>query len=326
MKIRFPTLVVLFSLPFGGCGGAVASPGSELRASSALFREFETVVYAKASLFPGIGEHKGLSGWAANNLLDPFNYLKAGLRQLGTDMPSEVLRNGDSVFLGAKEFSPPDGLGPVHSRRCYVVVLSGDHDVDLRRHFRASSVASFAGQPVWTWTANLGELGENNPRASTLYAAQVGRSYVLVSNDLAEIQTVGEYLTSAAAGAEGLSGIRDWEFVRRHDMWAYRRCRFAGVVDTSAVGLGDFTPAALAVAFWIEPGRKSGTLRLFTSPGDASAAVRFNEKMRQPGALLSPLAPAGPNLWEVSVSIAEGRRSGEELFEVTGLFGFATYL
>jgi hypothetical protein len=56
--------------------------------------------------------------------------------------------------------------------------------------------ASAPGPPVWTWSADLGEFGEGDPRSSSLYATQMAESYILVSNSLEELETVSGQLTS----------------------------------------------------------------------------------------------------------------------------------
>jgi hypothetical protein len=317
-------MIILLTVASIGCGGAVSTNDRESKVSSVLFQEFETVMYAKSDLLPGAGAHHGLSDSVDNNLLYPFYYLRAGLRQLSESASTEILKSGDSIFLGARDFLPPTGLGPVRSKRCYVVLLDHDRKPDFRKYF-SRPVASVAGVTVWSWNAQVGEFGEGDPRDSTFFEMQVNDSYVLIANDLPEIRTVAESLTRTV-DAEAPRGLRDWEFVRHHEVWAYRAYRFGGVRDVSAAGLRDITEAAEALAFWIDPDRRSGSLRLYTSPGDSTAAMRLNAKMRKPGALLPPLEPAGRDEWEAPISLADGKRSFEELFEVRGLFGFATYL
>lgn len=153
--------------------------------------------------------------------------------------------------------------------------------------------------------------------------AQVPHSYILVSNKLDELQTIAMRLISSQ-NTPTLADVRDWRLVSQHDYWSYRRYRHTGVVDRMAAGMSDVTPSAEALTFFVDPKQKTGVLRLLAS--DDSAAEKLNAAMTKARAALPPLKPSGTGAWESMVPFAGDQHTGERMFDVMGLFGFAIYL
>jgi hypothetical protein len=222
------TAPILLAYLLSGCAQSAADRNHESRAASALFGEFETVFYANRDLSSGAGAFGRLSERNAEDLRAPFAYFLGAFYWIGKQVPAEILSNSAAVLMGAKDFQPPNGLGPVHSQRCYVVVLGKWSKLDLRKYFNYEPVASAAGAPVWNWGANLGEFGEEDPRASSLYAAAVANSYLLVSNNLVELQSIADKLTSPKDDrSQTLTRIRDFR----------KNCRAIGVIVIPASSL-----------------------------------------------------------------------------------------
>jgi hypothetical protein len=144
---------------------------ADWRAAAVLFDAFETVFYADASLMAASGNQDRVPP-ESRTLLQPFRYFRAGLGWLGDQVLTDVLAASDGVMVGAKDFRPPNGLGPVRSTRCFVAILSSGNALDFKRHFKYTPVAFAAGAPVWNWASNLGEFGEGDPKPSSLYAAR----------------------------------------------------------------------------------------------------------------------------------------------------------
>jgi hypothetical protein len=168
----------------------------------------------------------------------------------------------------------------------------------------------------------VGEFGENDPKPSSLFATQVGRSYALVSNDLKELQVVAQRLASSDGDSEALNGIREWESVRQHEVWGYRRYRHSGIVDPMAAGMADVTPGVEALMFFLDSKKKAGVLRLFLkSHADERTVAMMNSR-----ATLPPLKPSGVGAWQTTFPLAGDENSFEHLADVVGLFGFATYV
>ena len=318
---RIRRLALLLAILLSGCNRGMANTNNELGAASTLFERFETVFYAKGDLLSGSDAYHQLSKQDADALRTPFGYLLGGLDSLGKRTSAEIVESGEAVLVGAKDFRPPAGLGGVRSGLCYVVVLRSRSAFDLGKYFRQAPVAFAVGTPVWNWSARLGEFGEGDPRPSSLYATQVAHSYLLVSNDLQELQTIAGRLASADEDRRMLTRIRDWEFVSQHRVWGYRRYRHSGVVDRVAAGMSDVTPGAEALIFFVDLKKKAGVLRLLSSPVDEGTAAKINAR-----AVLPRLKPRGVGVWETIIPLVGDEESFEQMFGIMGLFGFGIYL
>jgi hypothetical protein len=299
----------------------MANENRELRAASALFDEFETVFYSKADLVSGSGAYKQLSKQDAGFLRLPFVNLLRGLDTLGGHASADIFKSDKAILVGTKNYRPPAGLGSVQSQFCYVVVLGRWTTFDLRKSISQTPVTSSAGEPVWGWSAPP---AEGHPKPYTFYTAQVAHSYVLVSNDLEELQTMAQRLTASDNDTRTLADIPDWKLVSQHDYWGYRRYRHSGVVNREAAGMSDVTPSAEALIFLVDMQTKVGVLRLLAS--DDSTQEKINAAMTKARAALPPLKPSSAGAWETIIPLAGDEKTGERMFDVMGLFGFGLYL
>lgn len=318
---RMRTIPTLLVLVFAGCTKGMADPKNELRAASALFGEFETVFHSKADLASGSGPYKQLLKQDADTLRVPFADLLGGLDSLGKPASAEILRSGEAVLVGAKDFRPPTGLGSVQSQFCYIIVLGTQGAPDLRKYFSGFPAGSASGNPVWQWSAPP---QEGHPTPYAFYVAQISGSYVLVSNNLDELQTVASRLISSEKSTPTLTDVRDWKLISQHDYWGYRRYRHSGVVNKDAAGVSDVTPSAEALIFFADPIQKTGVLRLLDADGGSRG--KLNAAMSKAKAPLPPLRPSGEGAWEAMIPFAGDQETGERMFDVMGLFGFAVYL
>jgi len=150
--------------------------------AAALFNEFETVFFAKADVLISSGAYDHAPKSDIEILRFPFMELLEALKALGGNTSQEVVSNSEAILVGAKDFRPPAGLGGVHSQRCYIVILRTPSKFNLRQHFHQAPSASVGGSPVWEWSAKLGEFGEEDPRASSFFAAQVSAMDALGKN------------------------------------------------------------------------------------------------------------------------------------------------
>lgn len=302
-------------------GGHSVPDINQSQVASVLFGQFETVFYAKADLVSGSGGYKNLSPQDANTLRLPFAYLVGALDSLPDNASAGLLGSADAVLSGARDFHPPTGLGGVRSRFCYIVVLENSSTFELRKYFPQPPIASARGMTIWNWQVKLGEFGENDPRPSSLYATQVAQSYVLVSNDLEELQTIAERLASPGRDSPDLSGIREWASVSPHDVWGYRRYRHTGIADRIAAGMSGVTPGAEALIFFPDFERNAGVLRLLNSPADERTAANLNATAKLP-----PFRSTGAGAWETLIPFSSGEKTLEWMIGAMGLFGFGLYL
>jgi hypothetical protein len=293
----------------------------QVQAASALFEQFETVFQATADLFARNNGYKSLSRRDANTLLVPFAYLLGALDSLGDNAATGLLAGAEAILVGAKDFRPPAGLGGVRSQFCYIVVLKDPNTFELRNCFPQPPTVFNPRLEVWCWQVKLGEFGEDDPRPSSLYAAQVAKSYTLFSNDREEIQTVAELLALPNYNSGNLSGIREWPSVSQHGIWGYRRYRHTGVADRTAAGMRGVTPGAQALIFFPDLERKVGVLRLLNSPEDERTAENFNSSAKLP-----PFKPSGSGAWETIIPFSSDEKTLERMAVTMGLFGFGLYL
>lgn len=307
-----------------GCGQSTSKTPLELRAALALFAQFETVFSAQRALLSDADGYKGLTRIERSTLRSPFAFLQQALESLDKTASAAVFDSSEVVLVGAKDFMPPAKLGPVRSQSCYVIVLRDHSTFDIRKYTGDKPATSAGGSPVWNWSAVLGEFGEGDAsRPSSLYIAQIGQSYVLVANSLPELQSLADRLASRGKDSPQ-ADLRDWEAVSRHDVWAYRRYCHSGVVNPMAAGMADVTSTAEAIVFFVNSDTKSGVVRIISS--DNTTAEKINAGETRSGAPWPPLTGSGTGVWETTIPFTGDEKSAFLIFDVVGLFGFATYL
>jgi len=285
---------------------------NDTHAAAVLFENFETVFHTTPPLLADSLVYRG--GWY---VWEPFGYLRVGLEALEKQAPAKLLADSDAMLVGTKDYHFPIGLGPVRSTRCYVAVLRKESTFDLSRFFREPPVASVADAPVWIWSANLGEFGERDPRPSALFATQLKRSYVVVSNDLEELLNVSGRLTSAGNDAAVLGRVREWNDVSQHQFWGYRKFRHDQIRVTGTISTGaQITPDAEALITYVDLKKKTGVLRLLSFKVDDATAKNINA-----GAVIPPLKPIGPRVWQTDFPLIQAGGSSESAFWVQWLFG-----
>jgi hypothetical protein len=310
---------ILLAILSSGCTESMAD-SKQPQVALALFEQFETVFSAKTDLFSGSKGYRNLSQQDANTLRVPFANLIGALDSLPDHASVGLFASADAVLVGARDFHPPAGLGGVRSRFCYIVVLENS-TFELRKYFSQPPIASARGMTIWNWQVKLGEFGENDPRPSSLYATQVEQSYVLVSNDLEELQTIAKRLASPGRDSPDLSGIREWASVSPNDIWGYRRYRHTGIADRIAAGMRGVTPGAEALIFFPDFERNAGVLRLLNSPADERTAANLNATAKLP-----PFRSTGAGAWETLIPFSSGEKTLEWMIGAMGLFGFGLYL
>jgi len=319
MRIPWYRLFILIVLMLMICEQGLADTNPESIAASALFDRFETVFYTKQDIVSASGTYKGLSELESATLHYPFGLLPGALNSLGKQASAEILESGEAVLVGAKDFRAPVGLGQVRSQFCYVVILKSAFE--LRKYFTTAPSVSAAGSPVWHWSAKLAEFGRGDPRLSSLYATQITETYLLISNRLVELQAVARRLSSSDQNLQTLAKLRDWEFISQHKLWGYRHYRHTGIVNPVAAGTSVVTSGAEALMFFADFEKKVGVLRLLSSVTDEGTPAKINAK-----AVLPPLKPRGPGVWETTVPLAGNEDSSERIFAVMYLFGFGIYV
>lgn len=326
MRTPFGKLLIFVLLVLTVCPRGLALTSNESISASALLDRFETVFYAKSEIVSTSKAYDGFSQFESATFHYPFSLLPGALHSLGETAFNEIFRGSEAVLVGAKDFRAPegsDGLGQVRSQFCYVVILKGNSGVQLSKYFSKAELpsTSAAAWPVWQWSAKLNEFGRDDPRPTSLYFTEVEQSYLLVSNDLQDLQDIAGRLASSDHDVQSLSKVRDWDTITRHQFWGYRRYRHAGVINPVAAGTTGVTPGAEALTFSLDLDKRVGVIRLFSSLTDEGSAAKLNAR-----AMLPPLKRASPGIWEAKILLSGDERSAQRMFGVMYLFGFGIYL
>jgi len=308
-------LVVLLAHP-----GSVASDPTDA-AAAALVERFETVFKADGRLLAASPSTYGqLSEDDSGALRAPLGLLLAGLESLHKEAADNMIRRAEAVLVGAKDFHLPKGRGFVRSRRCYVLVLPSASAFEIRELFSGKEATPTGGLPVWKWSAPIGEFGEGDPKPSTLYASQVGSSFVLFANNLEDLRATAEQLNSGRAPHEILVALRGFGLLSNQETWGYRRYRPQGKEDKVAAGTVPITRGAEALTFFVDSQRKICVVTLYSSPKDEGTAFNISSDIYMPR-----MKPIGSGVWEVTFPLAGDEDSFERLLYVMGLFGFGVF-
>jgi hypothetical protein len=325
MKMRSSyVLALIFLLAtciFSAPAWPTAQSDSQLSAESALFERFETVFFAKSEILYTPEANAQLSAGDAGRLRTPFGYLMRALDSLQDSASAEILASSSAVLVGAKDFRAPTGLGAVHSKLCYIVILGKSSDLDTRKYFNKLLTTATAGLNIWNWSADLREFGEGDSRPSSLFATQISRSYLIVSNDIAELTEIAGQLNSPKNNPKILEAMHGWGSVNQHEFWGYRRYRHNGIVDRTAAGMTEVTPGTEALFFYLDTTQKRAVVGVLGSPNVAATAKNINATGGLPR-----LAQRGPGRWESVIPLSGTEKSYDQVFGVMGLFGFAIYL
>ncbi len=303
------------------CGTVKADNAKESRAAAALFERFETVAHTKPGLLTGSPEYSSLPKQVQSPLQLPFHFFLQALDAQGAQVKSAVLESAEAIFVGAKDFRAPAGLGPVHSQRCYVVILREQAALDLSKYFRQAAVSSVTGASIWNWSAKTGEFGEMDSRPSSFYITKVANSFLLLSNNLNELKAIAERLVSKDESSGILGEIREWESVRQHEVWGYRRYRHKGIVDRTAAGMANITPEAQALIVMFDRKENNIMLRLFCVPGEERTPVKINST-----GLFGRLHWQDGGIWYRAIPFVADLETLERVSEAMNMLGFGYYV
>jgi hypothetical protein len=328
--MRFSKLLLALTLLLVACrANATANGGAP--ATAALFDQYETVFYTNTDLSSKFSSFKGLSRQTAGALSVPFGDLIYGLDLLDPYASADMLAKSEAVLMGGKGFIPPEGEGAARvSRFCYVVNFGTKGRPDFKKYAAKAHEASMAEEPVWSW-----QVHSPDPRGQnvTYYAAQIRDSYLVVSNDLGELQAITKKLISSDDSSTTLSGIRDWVILSQHEYWGYRRVRHDGVVEKDAGRLEFTMPGAETVIMFADIKKKTATVRVLgVHANEVVAMTKKKEEqqleavkrlgMRQSFAAPSEFKAIDARTLEKMFSLTGGEQGEGEIINSMGLFGF----
>ena len=310
-RLVISALVAVGSL---GCTSQPAGRKTTDVAAAMLFAGYETVAKAEVAVLPFHLVGRGQTVDHRRSLFAPFSFLFAALRAAAPKADERVMSETAFVLGGMKDFRAPMGLGAVHSRNCYVLIVK--RGFDLSRLLGRPANERWEGLPVWRWTANLHEYGELDDRVTNLVALQMP-PYVLVSNDPDQLFANAQRLRQGATDA--LQTLTEWRDAASHDYWVYRRARF-DTPDLMAAGLDLVRRDAESLLLLYDRDQPGATLRIVGRDGVATAPITIIPDGRVP-----PLGPISPRAWETQLPFVHPIHD-DAWFIVMGTFGFAVYL
>jgi hypothetical protein len=319
LRLMWRVYIVVVLVIMGACRIAVADTNNASRTESVLLNKFESVMSIQTRFLRDSEDVRQLPKREIAGLRVPFDYFVRALDKLGNDALADVLDHSDSVFVGAKAFASPAGLGVVHSKLCYVVILAQPNAFQIRKYFSQSPVASASGASVWEWSPSLQEFGEEDSRPSSLYASQIEQSYILVSNDVSEMRAVAGLLVSSVSKLPKAISTYDLGLADQHVLWGYRQYRQAQ--DVTAAGTLDVTRAARALVLFLDLEKMTLVLRLLESQTDGSTASKMTA-----GSKLPAFKPVGSGVWELTIPITDDQGTRERIFFIMWRFGFGAYI
>jgi hypothetical protein len=319
-------LVALAACLSARCAAEIAE--DKVQVASVLSGEFASVFYANSK--PLLEEHliDSKSIGSEGSLERPFSYLYEAYAIVPGHLFKEILKAGNGVFVGAKDFRRPEGslgLGDVRSRRCYVVLLKNAGSFDIALYLRRFQPATLIDRGVWRWSAHIDEFGPEavdgmpmgKPKTSSIYSRQIGNRFLLLSNDLEEMKIVSDRLVVGSQGHPTQDEIQEWGEITQNQLWGYRLYEHNADLDKVAAGTQEVSPGTKAIACFLRPDRKALTVRVFTSSAEGEETIRRLNSEK----LFPLLEPIGNGTWESEIPTSDGAA----LNVAVGLFGFIIY-
>jgi hypothetical protein len=322
---------------------SIAETPSDVRASRVLFGEFETVFYSKADLLAAVASYAvaktdtrdlpksniydSLSNGSLSILSLPFSFLADGLETVRKGNSVSVLKNSESVLIGARDFTAPNAFGMSLSQFCYVIVLDKRRGLNFSTSFRDLHVVSAVdGNVVWSW---LGKLHEGQPKRITYYAAIISGSYLLVSNNSDVLKvTAGELISSTLVSSP--RQLPNLTQVSQHEYWAYRRPIQGGAIGKDPSYLFELTPHAEALLFFADLTEKVGVFQIFGQSVDEKEVAKMNTFLARNEVAQTPLLKfklASVGMCEAIIDLSvKGPLQGLDLVPIIGWFGFTIYM
>ncbi len=289
----------------------VAESTKELAAATVMFENYETVFHSNPVLVSGVGREVEV-GFVSQS----FGYLAVALGAVSTTFKSDILTSSDGVLLGTKDYRIPDGLGRVKATRCYIVILRNGSTFSISRYFKNTTLVKDSAGPIYEWSADLQEFGDRRPLPSSLYAKQVGHEYILITNDLDEVRVISTQLINPE-GNSVLAKLHEWNDLRRHAFWGYRKYRhgLGTAVDPTFAGTDGVSEDADALIVYIDSNEML-VVRLFSPNSRDATAVKLSRLYK-----IVPFKTVRPGVWETRFSLSNSQPFPESPDLILWLFG-----
>jgi hypothetical protein len=321
---QFATVALIAFCWLGNLAGH-AETNSETRAASVLFKQFETVVYTRTDFLASFDNHDGNVVDGEDNLILPFGELFEGFQALGPKTESDLEKIYGAVLVGAKDFGGPeglgfgsDGLGLVNSRKCYIAIQEGDTQPNIDSDFSKASYESIEGKSVWTWSVPL---YEGSPKSVKFYAAQIGDSFFVMTNNRPDFEEAVKSLTSAESSKPTSISVPGWATFSAHNYWAYRLYRRGEVRYQNVAGTADLTLDVIALTFFADVDKREGFIQVLSSDTSMKSIPNIWRGFDQ-----NRFQPQGPGIWQATIPLSKDEAGVDSLSYLFYRFGFGVAL
>jgi hypothetical protein len=313
----FATVVFIIFASLGHPTG-YAETTAETRVVSALLAQFETVGYTTSGILPGSSNTLAPHVDSEDYLKVPFLEFIDGLNAMGPTKSDDFKKSYGALIVGAKNFAPPNGIGTVHSDKCYIGVPSGGAQSDMEASFSQAQRETIGGRQAWLWTIPA---SEENPEQRTFYAAQLPGWYLLMCNNRPDFEKVAKSLSAKDAPITSQINALGWKTFSAYNYWVYRSVRRIGGDNPSVSGLAQLTPDVTSLAFFADIDRRQGFIRVFGSETQTKTAPKILPESRRQ-LFISDTS----GVWRAEIPLARDEESFDSVFYVFNTFGFGAVL
>jgi hypothetical protein len=180
---------------------------------------------------------------------------------------------------------------------------------------------SIAGSEVYSWSAEVGEFGEEDVRPSSFYAVTVGNKYLIVTNSLGGITEATHALVSSTDNKELQHTVHNWSKLSQHPIWGYRQyVRKVGNSHSADVSFPISTAEVLM--FYVDSKQEVAVLTVL-GPQDNNGAPAINNNSAAKGLSFKRRTTEE---WTATISLAGGQDTSDQLFRALSLFGFGAFV
>ena len=286
-----------------------------------------TIACQVASAFPRFSAGRPLH-YRFRGLLSVYSHYGLHARQVAY-ATLYTLTGGSSGFVSST--TAPIATGPsapvpgwdlhplltnAFSRR--VFVLTSDGLAKIMADFNQVSRVTVENIQAWTWTTPPLD-GASTP--ATFFATPVGRSYLLVANDLHSFARTFNALNAIQNDGTVSTPPSSYDAYRSYDYWAHRQIRRTGHATSDALGLNDSGADVLAISFFVNTAKREGFVQIQTPARDRASVAGVLPQSKQ-----DLIKPQRAGFWQATIPLLEDESSSETIFYVLFHLGFGAVL
>jgi hypothetical protein len=285
---------------------------------AALLAHFDTVAYTTTGILSSSSNSLTTHVDSEDYLKVPFLEFTDGLNATGATKVNDFKKNYAALIVGATNFASPDGIGTVHSDKCYIGVPLGGAQSDMEASFGQAPLETIGGRQAWSWVIPA---SEENPEERRFYALELPSRYFLMCNSQPGFELVANLISSENARITSQINALGWETFSNYNYWVYRSGRRIGGGNPSVSGLAQLSPDVTSLAFFADIDKRRGFIRVFSTDTSMKSTPNvLPESQRQ------LLAPDTKGVWQAEIPLAKDEGSFDLVFYIFTTFGFGAIL